>query len=95
MQLIAKALSGIVHSTEVFSSIRGHESLTCRIAALHVVHQPHRSHILWFGLLASHMPGVLVTLEQRLPTDSEEMVYATTFIHCHLKLMAAVYSGEL
>ena len=74
MQLIERALNCLIHFTEEFATIDGHESFTRRIAALHVVHHTYQSHLLWFGQLASHMPGVLVTLEHRLPTDSEEMV---------------------
>ena len=74
MQLIEKALSGLVHCTEDFVSMDGHESLTRRIAAVHVIHHAYQSHLLWFGQLASYMPGVLVTLEQRVPANCKEMV---------------------
>ena len=76
MQLIERALSNLTHSTEDFASIDGHESLTRRIAAVHVIHHTYQSHLFWFGQLTSHMPGVMVTLdsEQRVPDNSEEMV---------------------
>ena len=76
MQLIEKALNGLTHSTEDFASIDGHESLTRRIAAVHVIHHTYQSHLFWFGQLASHMPGVMVTLnsEQRVSDNSGEMV---------------------
>ena len=75
-QLIVDALNSMVHAPE-FSSIGGHESLTDRIAAVHVVHHFTKSETLWFGQLASHMPGILEPLQKNVPTDSSEMVHTS------------------
>ena len=76
MQLMEKSLSGLTRPREDFASIDGHEFLTRRVAAVHVIYYTYQSHLFWFGQLASHMPGVMVTLdsEQRVPDNSEEMV---------------------
>ena len=72
-QLISDALDSLVHGPE-FASIDGHESLTGRIAALHIVYHFSRPQVFWFGQLVSHLPGTMTTLENKLPYDDNEMV---------------------
>ena len=84
-QLISEALNSLVHGPE-FATIDGHESLTRRIAALHVVYHFARPHVFWFGQLVSHLPGIMTTLEDKLPDDDSEMVrlcdyLSTAYIH--------------
>ena len=72
-QLISDALNSLVHAPE-FASIDGHESLTGRIAALHIVYHFARPQVFWFGQLVSHLPGSMTTLEDKVLHDDSEMV---------------------
>ena len=72
-QLIGEALNSLVHGPD-FATIDGHESLTSRVAALHVVYHFARPQVLWFGQLVSHLPGTMTTLEDKVPHDDSEMV---------------------
>ena len=67
-QLIADQLNGLVHT------IDSNEFLSSRIAAVHVAYHSTKSEILWFGQLASQMPGILDALRKKVPSDSTEMV---------------------
>ena len=73
-QLITTALNSMVHSPDL---VEGHESLVGRIAAVHVVYQSTKSQILWFGQLTSHIPSILLSLEDRVLPDCQEMVYSS------------------
>ena len=63
----------MVHGPE-FAFIDGHASLTHRITALHVVYYFTRPQIFWFGQLVSHLPGIMIALEDRVRHDDKEMV---------------------
>ena len=63
LQLIASSLDALVHGDE-FCSVDGNMTLLQRIAALHVVHQLHKSQVLWFGQLVMHFPGIMLHLRE-------------------------------
>lgn len=70
MQLVSGALNNLVHRAEI-----DHHSLISRIAALHLVYETHKSHILWFGQLITHFPSIMESLTRVLPaTYAPEMV---------------------
>ena len=69
-QLISDALDSLVHGPK----FEGHESLTGRIAALHIVYHSEEPQVFWFGQLVSHLPGTMTTLEDEVPHDGSEMV---------------------
>jgi len=69
-QLISDALNSLVHSPE----FDGHESLTGRITALHIVYHFAKPKVFWFGQLVSHLPGIMTTLQDRMPINGSEMV---------------------
>ena len=59
---------------EDFRSICDQDTLTRRIAALHVVYMFSKSQIMWFGQLVSQKPGIMLALKDKKSPDISEMV---------------------
>ena len=67
---MSDALNSLVQGPE----FEGHESLIGGIAALHIVYHSVEPQVFWFGQLVSHLPGIIKTLQDRVPHNDSEMV---------------------
>ena len=90
MQLIACALDSLVHG-DMFCSVDGNINLINRISALHVVYHINESKILWFSLLLSLSPGIMVHLKTTDVSDRTEMVWHNIVISGLLLVRLFVY----
>ena len=71
LQLVAGALNQLTCGAP-FCSVDGNRSLTDRICTLHVVHEMHKSELLWFGQLTQQVPSVVRTMP--FDNSTEKMV---------------------
>ena len=58
------ALDTMTHQND-FCSVDGHELLSHKIVALHLVHDQCSSKVLQFGQLVLHRPGILRSLSNK------------------------------
>ncbi len=63
MQLIMEALDAMTHHNE-FCSVDGHESLSRKIVALHLIHGQWSAEVMQFSQLVLNRPGILHSLSE-------------------------------
>ncbi len=61
MQLIMEALDAMMHRRE-FCSVDGHDSLSRKIVALHLIHDQWCTEVMQFSQLVLNRPGILHSL---------------------------------
>lgn len=57
-----------------YFNVEGNVSLIKWIAALHVVYEKNKSHVLWFGQLVALSPEVMIYLHKDSVCHGDEMV---------------------
>ena len=85
--MIEAALDAIITSPDLSPPNSPHPPLLSRVAAVHTAYQHYQRELLWFGSLTSHLPGVLISLQ--------DITHNPDKLELHLQAVQMVLENEL
>ena len=86
-QLIEAALDAIITSPDLSPPNSPHPPLLSRVAAVHTAYQHYQRELLWFGCFTSHLPGVLILLQ--------DITHNPDRLELHLQAVRMVLDDDL